>query len=311
MRDPREDYVKIIAAGFVLGGVLDVLLFFNLRPLVELVAYLVPELNTWLFSVLILGLLAVVAGIALWLLQNWGRILGVVLAAIGLLGALWLGVAVLSQQTMLTDLAFLTSSTLTLATLSPVGFAMASGGFLGGLLVLGLGKVLPFLLLVLDILAIWVLLRPDVAELFSGAIGGGARVPQSSGDGLTVPQYPEPGIRASVPPPPPPTDLVDKPFRPVAWLIVRKGPREGQEFGLKRGTSLVGRHSSKCDVVLDDGTVGREHAKLRFEGGRFWIYDLGSKNGTYVNNRKVQKQMLMDGDQILLGETTLVFKEAR
>jgi len=95
---------------------------------------------------------------------------------------------------------------------------------------------------------------------------------------------------------------------PEGWLVLRTGPRTGQQFGLKRGRNTVGRDSSRADIVLDDETISGEHARIQFEQGQFYIYDLASTNGTYVNNRRVQRQMMMDGDVLRFGDAQLVFK---
>lgn len=64
------------------------------------------------------------------------------------------------------------------------------------------------------------------------------------------------------------------------------------------------------DVILEDSRVSRHHAQLRYRARRFWITDLGSTNGTFVNNEQVQEQALRDGDVVSLGGLELIFKEA-
>lgn len=276
----RPSGVSVIAILYVVGGVAQALSsLFGMALSIDAANYMawlgIPSSFgsgiTLFIIAMLFGIADIAIGIGLWQLREWARITTLVLAALGLLASLIMIVLALSVP----------SATAAAMWLIPA---------------------------IVDGLIVWYLLQPNVVEAFGGIGDRYASVTP------TVPErtpYIGRERTPAAPPAFPETDVVDKPFQPIAWLIVRKGPRVGQEFGLKRGTSLIGRHPSKCDIVLDDGTVGREHAKLRFEGGRFWIYDLGSKNGTYVNNHKVQKQMLMDGDQILLGETTLVFKEAR
>lgn len=104
------------------------------------------------------------------------------------------------------------------------------------------------------------------------------------------------------------TDVTGVPSAAVGWLVVQGGPRHGKQFGLKAGDNTVGRDGSRCDVVLEDSSVSGEHARVRYENGQFWVYDMASTNGTFVNNRQVQKQMLYDGDVIRAGEVALVFK---
>lgn len=100
------------------------------------------------------------------------------------------------------------------------------------------------------------------------------------------------------------------PTQPVGWLVARSGSRSGQSYGLKQGDNTVGRDSHRADIVLEHPTVSGEHARIRFEGGQFYLYDLASTNGTFVNNHRVQRQMLMDNDVVRFGDAEMVFKRA-
>lgn len=64
-----------------------------------------------------------------------------------------------------------------------------------------------------------------------------------------------------------------------------------------------------CDLVIDDGKASRRHARLVVAGGVVEIEDLGSSNGTLLNDKPVQKRMLRDGDEVKIGKTVLVFHE--
>jgi hypothetical protein len=68
---------------------------------------------------------------------------------------------------------------------------------------------------------------------------------------------------------------------------------------------LVGRHQA-CDVVLEDLSVSRRHAQLRFRDGSWILRDLGSTNGTTVNGRRVVRCRLLPGDRVTLGDESLV-----
>ena len=63
------------------------------------------------------------------------------------------------------------------------------------------------------------------------------------------------------------------------------------------------------DIILEDTRVSRHHAQLRYRARRFWVTDLGSTNGTYVNGEQVEEQALRDGDMISLGGLELTYKE--
>lgn len=67
---------------------------------------------------------------------------------------------------------------------------------------------------------------------------------------------------------------------------------------------LIGRHHC-CDIVVDDLTVSRQHARLVFRDGKWIIRDLCSTNGTLVNEERVGRSELRPGDQVTLGEHRL------
>jgi len=96
--------------------------------------------------------------------------------------------------------------------------------------------------------------------------------------------------------------------RLAAWLVARNGPQAGKSFGLKAGETTIGRDTRRADIVLDATTVSGEHARVRCEEGQFFLYDLASTNGTFINNRQIQKQMLRDGDVVRFGQAEFVFK---
>jgi pSer/pThr/pTyr-binding forkhead associated (FHA) protein len=109
----------------------------------------------------------------------------------------------------------------------------------------------------------------------------------------------------------PPTQQIAPEPAPTAWLIVRSAQRSGTQYGLSiKRNNTIGRDARQADFVLDDDTVSREHARVRYENGKFVVYDLASTSGTYVNGNMIQRQMLYDGDKINIGRVELVFKEA-
>jgi hypothetical protein len=70
------------------------------------------------------------------------------------------------------------------------------------------------------------------------------------------------------------------------------------------GQLMVGRHHS-CDVVLDDPTVSRLHARLAFRDGKWVLHDLASTNGTLINGARLDWCTLQPGDHLVLGEARL------
>ena len=63
------------------------------------------------------------------------------------------------------------------------------------------------------------------------------------------------------------------------------------------------------DIILEDARVSRNHAQLRYRSRRFWLTDLGSTNGTFVNGEPVTERALRDGDVVSLGGLELTFRQ--
>jgi pSer/pThr/pTyr-binding forkhead associated (FHA) protein len=95
-----------------------------------------------------------------------------------------------------------------------------------------------------------------------------------------------------------------------ALLVVKRGPNAGSRFQLNRPVTSMGRHPNS-DVFLDDITVSRRHAELRWENDELQIVDMGSLNGTYVNGKTVQAAVLANGDEVRIGKFRLVLLSSR
>lgn len=91
-----------------------------------------------------------------------------------------------------------------------------------------------------------------------------------------------------------------------AMLIIHRGPNRGERFLLNSPETSIGR-SGENDVLLDDVTVSRKHANIRRAGERFELVDLGSLNGTYVNNNSIARATLNSGDEIQFGKFHMLF----
>ncbi len=86
-------------------------------------------------------------------------------------------------------------------------------------------------------------------------------------------------------------------------FVIQKGPDAGREFSLEQSISSIGR-SAANDIVLNDSEVSRHHARILRQGSIYSIEDLGSTNGTFVNNQRLTSPVsLSDGDLIGFGET--------
>jgi class 3 adenylate cyclase len=92
-------------------------------------------------------------------------------------------------------------------------------------------------------------------------------------------------------------------------LIAVAGPHQGSDFRLALPSS-IGREALTNQIVLSlDSAVSRRHAAIRAEDGQIVLADLGSQNGTYVNNRRVHAVRLREGDMISIGHSRLVVSE--
>ena len=91
-------------------------------------------------------------------------------------------------------------------------------------------------------------------------------------------------------------------------LIIRTGPNPGMTFDLTKEVTMFGRDVTN-DVVLGDAEVSRQHARLTRTPAGFVLEDLGSTNGTFVNNERLAApRVLSPGDLLGLGENvTLTF----
>jgi hypothetical protein len=104
-----------------------------------------------------------------------------------------------------------------------------------------------------------------------------------------------------------PVELDSIATRGQAALVIRAGGnRVGESFPLEGDRMTVGRRPDS-DVFLDDVTVSRDHALVVKRGGDFYLDDLGSLNGTYVNRRRIESHKLADGDELQVGKYKLTF----
>ncbi len=90
---------------------------------------------------------------------------------------------------------------------------------------------------------------------------------------------------------------------PDGWL---EGP-DGARYQLKNGVMTIGRLSTG-DIVLNDQNVSRRHAELHPVGDTYQLVDLGSTNGCKVNGQRIERHVLVDGDEITLGPIKLRFR---
>jgi len=91
---------------------------------------------------------------------------------------------------------------------------------------------------------------------------------------------------------------------PLAWIVILNGPNAGQTHRLHKITD-IGREKDHNDIVLEDRTISRQHARIRYEKGAYVLYDLASANGVFVNGEQVRRRVLAHGDRIKVGQVML------
>jgi len=90
-----------------------------------------------------------------------------------------------------------------------------------------------------------------------------------------------------------------------AFALIGRSPIcRGQLFPLSAGEHTVGRVAGQT-VTIPDASVSRQHARLTVSGDGVSVEDLGSSNGTFVNNRRVTRATLSAGDRIRFGDVLL------
>ncbi len=84
-------------------------------------------------------------------------------------------------------------------------------------------------------------------------------------------------------------------------IVVSKTKNTTERIDLTSARITIGRADTN-DIVLEDQTVSRNHAVLESNNGRLWLFDLDSTNGTFVNNRLVERQTHVNsGDVLAIG----------
>lgn len=97
----------------------------------------------------------------------------------------------------------------------------------------------------------------------------------------------------------------------MASIIVTSGDQKGEFLPLGRRTNVIGRAEALPLQILDD-RVSRKHLRIRFDEmtKKYQAEDMESKHGVFLNRRRIsERTALADGDEILIGETTLLFTD--
>jgi len=96
------------------------------------------------------------------------------------------------------------------------------------------------------------------------------------------------------------------------WLVTFDIEEFGTDYKIFEGRNLIGKKST-CDITVLDNEVSSEHAVILFRKDKFEISDQMSTNGTVLNGELLdshKSNVLVDGDEIVVGKTSLLFKAA-
>jgi len=88
-------------------------------------------------------------------------------------------------------------------------------------------------------------------------------------------------------------------------LHLTKGNPKGKTVDVPAGTLKIGR-AEDSDLIIASTRVSRHHCEIANEESRLILRDKGSANGTFVNRRKIQEQMLQPGDQVQVGPLSFI-----
>ncbi|MBX3186408.1 MAG: FHA domain-containing protein [Labilithrix sp.] len=159
--------------------------------------------------------------------------------------------------------------------------------------------------------------RPPLQRPFTAPLGHALPAPPARAAPGAPPSMPRPS--ASMPPPPPSRAGVPPAPRsfppplpsssPMHAAAASSGPYptpavnltlsyQGRTYEVNKERFLLGRSKSQADLLLDDSNVSRQHAMIERVGDEWFVADLGSTNGVFVQGQRVSRRQLVDGDAI-------------
>ncbi len=93
----------------------------------------------------------------------------------------------------------------------------------------------------------------------------------------------------------------------MAILQIVNASGDSEQLQLPGDRNVMGRHP-ECDLVLESASVSRQHAQIVREGGQFFVEDLHSRNGTFVNGQQIAgRKLLEDGDRLKICDLSFTF----
>jgi serine protease Do len=135
------------------------------------------------------------------------------------------------------------------------------------------------------------------AALVAGIVWCGARLWRASGRGRAGGAHHTNATPTVISP----TDGVSLTQGMLGKFTILNGTRAGEKLGLGGSGIRIGRESTICEIVLENPKVSRLHAEVVSIDGKVLLIDRNSSNGTYVNDQKIDKRFLKDGDIIYFG----------
>ena len=91
---------------------------------------------------------------------------------------------------------------------------------------------------------------------------------------------------------------------PVLKIELALKGRPIRSYTFAKAAVTIGR-GSEADIVLDNMGVSRSHARIEYEGGAYYLRDEGSSNGTYVDDRRIDRHRLNGGETVHIGKFSL------
>lgn len=93
----------------------------------------------------------------------------------------------------------------------------------------------------------------------------------------------------------------------MPYVRIKNGPAKGQRFEIKAEPVSIGRDTT-CGIQILDKGASRVHSEVFRIGEMCFVRDLQSRNGSFVNDNRIEEELLRDGDRIQIGATVLVFE---
>ncbi|MFH0976594.1 MAG: FHA domain-containing protein [Spirochaetota bacterium] len=100
----------------------------------------------------------------------------------------------------------------------------------------------------------------------------------------------------------------EQPIVTKAWLIEREGADAGKKIPVQFEETTIGRNKDN-KIILDDKSVSKKHAKIKVIKNSFYLFDMASDKGTYLNeNKLLRPKLLYDWDEIRMGKKIFIFR---